>query len=183
MCRMGYLRFAPPPFEKSMSYCLFICTNVGALTTLFRVLYLCKFELTVFGIFVEWQTNRQRHARTERETDRQTCYYRQSHTDRVGERDKDRQSDRRAKTDRQTHKNTHTDGRTECSVACCVNVCQADLIHLGAKYSPCMRRDENVMDAILQDRQKENQTGCCVRNDGSGCVQSLQEDCSVSSTL
>jgi len=60
---------------------------------------------------------------------------------------------------------------------------QADLIHLGAKYSPCMRHDEHVMNAILDDRQKEKETGCCVRNDGSGCVQTQQADCSVCSTL
>jgi len=74
-----------------------------------------------------------------------------------------------------------------CSLVCvCGSVrvlecMQADLIHLGAKYSPCMRRDENVMNAIMQDRQKENKTGCCVRSDGSGCVQTQRRDCPVSS--
>lgn len=55
---------------------------------------------------------------------------------------------------------------------------QADLIHLGARYSPCMRRDSNVEYAIAEDRLKESQTACCVRNDGSGCVQSQESLCS-----
>jgi len=44
-----------------------------------------------------------------------------------------------------------------------------------------MRRDENVLNAIMLDRRKENATGCCVRNDGSGCVQTQRQHCSVSS--
>ena len=57
---------------------------------------------------------------------------------------------------------------------------QADLIHLGAKYSPCMRSDENVVNAIKNDRNRENKTACCIRNDGSGCVQASNHECSVS---
>ena len=56
---------------------------------------------------------------------------------------------------------------------------EADLIHLGAKYSPCMRRDKNVEDALLEDKMLENKTACCIRNDGSGCMQSTKSDCSV----
>ena len=37
---------------------------------------------------------------------------------------------------------------------------QADLIHLGAKYSPCMRKDQNVEDAITGDRRLESETAC-----------------------
>ncbi|CAH1794931.1 unnamed protein product [Owenia fusiformis] len=55
---------------------------------------------------------------------------------------------------------------------------QADLIHLGAKYSPCMRPDTHVVNAIAYDRNKENNTACCIRNDGSGCVQSSRAGCS-----
>lgn len=55
---------------------------------------------------------------------------------------------------------------------------QADLIHLGAKYSPCMRRDYNIEQAIRNDREKENKTACCIRNDGSGCVQLPEDHCS-----
>jgi len=57
---------------------------------------------------------------------------------------------------------------------------QADLIHLGAKYSPCMRRDENVERAITGDRRAESQSACCIRNDHSGCVQASRSNCSVS---
>jgi hypothetical protein len=57
---------------------------------------------------------------------------------------------------------------------------QADLIHMGAKYSPCMRDDENVRRAILNLKAIENETACCVLNDGSGCVQTVEEKCSVS---
>lgn len=57
---------------------------------------------------------------------------------------------------------------------------KADLIHLGAKYSPCMRRDDNVERAIADDRHAESQTACCIRNDQSGCVQTSRGNCSVS---
>ena len=57
---------------------------------------------------------------------------------------------------------------------------KADLIHLGAKYSPCMRKDANVEKAISDDRTRENETACCVRNDGAGCVQTPRKRCSVS---
>ena len=58
---------------------------------------------------------------------------------------------------------------------------QADLIHLGARYSPCMRADENVIAAIEQDRDAERRSACCVRNDGSGCHQTTLATCSVRS--
>ena len=59
-------------------------------------------------------------------------------------------------------------------------ILKADLIHLGAKYSPCMRKDANIEHALADDRQVESRTACCIRDDGSGCVQSLESDCSVS---
>ncbi|RUS91004.1 hypothetical protein EGW08_001221 [Elysia chlorotica] len=55
---------------------------------------------------------------------------------------------------------------------------QADLIHLGAKYSPCMRVDENLNRALEYDRKEESETACCIRNDGSGCVQTVEGGCS-----
>lgn len=55
---------------------------------------------------------------------------------------------------------------------------QADLIHLGAKYSPCMRKDYNVEEAIKADKERENKSSCCIRNDGAGCVQTSQTKCS-----
>ncbi|XP_035468785.1 inactive rhomboid protein 1 isoform X5 [Scophthalmus maximus] len=52
------------------------------------------------------------------------------------------------------------------------------LIHLGAKFSPCMRRDQEIQKLIQEKRARESESGCCVRNDRSGCLQTLQEECS-----
>ena len=58
---------------------------------------------------------------------------------------------------------------------------QEDLVLLGARYAPCMRRDERLFNLIEQDRIKESMSGCCIRNDGSGCVQmNSRIDCLVS---
>lgn len=56
----------------------------------------------------------------------------------------------------------------------------ADLIHLGAKFAPCMRVDDKITQEVDKIRLKERETACCIRNDDSGCVQSSQADCSVS---
>ncbi|KAG8129000.1 hypothetical protein E2320_015782 [Naja naja] len=53
-----------------------------------------------------------------------------------------------------------------------------DLIHLGAKFSPCIRKDQQIETLIQKEREKEHHSGCCVQNDNSGCVQTLREDCS-----
>lgn len=65
----------------------------------------------------------------------------------------------------------------KCHVAA---VLQEALIHLGAKFSPCMRQDEEIHNMMQEKRAKERESGCCVRNDRSGCLQTLQEECSVS---
>ncbi|XP_069050711.1 inactive rhomboid protein 2 [Lepisosteus oculatus] len=52
------------------------------------------------------------------------------------------------------------------------------LIHLGAKFSPCIRRDEQISALIQKARELEKESGCCVQNDNSGCVQTKREDCS-----
>lgn len=57
---------------------------------------------------------------------------------------------------------------------------QESLIHLGAKYSPCMRQDKQVHELIREKRAVERNSACCVRNDRSGCVQTSEEECSVS---
>lgn len=49
---------------------------------------------------------------------------------------------------------------------CDLLVFQAHLIHLGAKYAPCMRPDERIGDKIAVDRELENHTACCISNDG-----------------
>ncbi|KOX68294.1 Inactive rhomboid protein 1 [Melipona quadrifasciata] len=54
----------------------------------------------------------------------------------------------------------------------------ADLIHLGAKFAPCMRRDIKILKEIDVWRERERDTACCIRNDDSGCVQSSKADCS-----
>ena len=55
----------------------------------------------------------------------------------------------------------------------------ADLIHLGAKYTPCMRQDSQIEKEIYSSNIIEsNSTGCCVRNDGSGCLQTTKDHCS-----
>ncbi|CAB0035965.1 unnamed protein product [Trichogramma brassicae] len=56
----------------------------------------------------------------------------------------------------------------------------SDLIHLGAKFAPCMRRDIKILKEIDVWREKERDTACCIRNDDSGCVQSSRAECSVS---
>ncbi|XP_054166513.1 inactive rhomboid protein 1-like [Oppia nitens] len=55
----------------------------------------------------------------------------------------------------------------------------ADLIHLGAKYTPCMRKDQKIYDIIDDERRAERETGCCIRNDNSGCVQTFKDKCST----
>lgn len=54
-----------------------------------------------------------------------------------------------------------------------------DLVHLGAKFASCMRRDYKILDVIAKIKRQERETACCIRNDDSGCVQSSQADCSV----
>lgn len=43
-----------------------------------------------------------------------------------------------------------------------------------------MRKDENIQNAIDLDRAEEKTSGCCIRDDGSGCRQTVQTKCSVS---
>ncbi|XP_034049995.1 inactive rhomboid protein 1 isoform X2 [Thalassophryne amazonica] len=52
------------------------------------------------------------------------------------------------------------------------------LIHLGAKFSPCMRQDQEIHQLMQEKRAQERESGCCVRNDRSGCLQMSQEECS-----
>nr|XP_018913799.1 PREDICTED: inactive rhomboid protein 2 isoform X2 [Bemisia tabaci] len=54
----------------------------------------------------------------------------------------------------------------------------ADLIHMGAKFAPCMRKDAKILKDIEKRREKERDTACCIHNDDSGCVQSSRSDCS-----
>ncbi|XP_059763732.1 inactive rhomboid protein 2 isoform X2 [Balaenoptera ricei] len=53
-----------------------------------------------------------------------------------------------------------------------------DLIHLGAKFSPCIRKDRQIERLVLRERGLERDSGCCVQNDHSGCIQTQEQDCS-----
>lgn len=53
-----------------------------------------------------------------------------------------------------------------------------DLIHLGAKFSPCIRQDSQIVSLIKRAKDMERESGCCVQNDNAGCVQTLSSDCS-----
>ena len=55
----------------------------------------------------------------------------------------------------------------------------ADVIHLGAVFAPCMRQDGLLLKAIKDTRKRENEeSGCCVKNDRSFCMQTTKEECS-----
>ena len=55
----------------------------------------------------------------------------------------------------------------------------ADVIHLGAVFAPCMRHDRGIQETTELASKKENDlSGCCVRNDGSGCLQTTKTSCS-----
>lgn len=60
---------------------------------------------------------------------------------------------------------------------------QIDLIHLGAKFSPCIRKDQQIDQLVLRERDLERDSGCCVQNDHSGCIQTQRKDCSVGPAL
>uniref|UniRef100_A0A6A7FXB2 Inactive rhomboid protein 1-like n=1 Tax=Hirondellea gigas TaxID=1518452 RepID=A0A6A7FXB2_9CRUS len=55
---------------------------------------------------------------------------------------------------------------------------QHALVALGAKFTPCMRWDATVQEGILRQQELEELTGCCVRYDQSGCVQTTDGHCS-----
>ncbi|KAL3083031.1 hypothetical protein niasHS_010833 [Heterodera schachtii] len=49
----------------------------------------------------------------------------------------------------------------------------ADLVHTGAKFTPCMRRDDKIFEQIIEERKTEAEsTGCCVGL--SGCFQTSE---------
>ncbi|XP_031554181.1 inactive rhomboid protein 1-like isoform X2 [Actinia tenebrosa] len=54
----------------------------------------------------------------------------------------------------------------------------AALIHLGAKFAPCMRHDKLLTEALERERYEEVKSGCCIKTDGSGCIQSSPSNCS-----
>ena len=49
---------------------------------------------------------------------------------------------------------------------------QEALVLLGANYAPCMRKDRQLTRELENDKAREAaESGCCIRNDRSGCVQ------------
>ncbi|KAF5401385.1 hypothetical protein PHET_05379 [Paragonimus heterotremus] len=60
-----------------------------------------------------------------------------------------------------------------------LSIRRPDLIRLGARFGPCMRSDPLVQREVIE-RQKalDRVSGCCIRNDGSGCFQTRRERCS-----
>ena len=55
-----------------------------------------------------------------------------------------------------------------------------DLIHLGAKFAPCMRKDPNIAELHDKIKKRESETSCCIYTDNSGCYQSSASECNVS---
>lgn len=54
------------------------------------------------------------------------------------------------------------------------------LIHLGAKYSPCMRKDKAYFEKIADDAVVEDTSGCCIRKDLNACWQTERSKCTSS---
>ncbi len=53
------------------------------------------------------------------------------------------------------------------------------LVRAGAGFAPCMRPSSSALDTALDSsRSRERRSGCCVRNDRSGCAQTAPEHCS-----
>lgn len=58
-----------------------------------------------------------------------------------------------------------------------------DLILLGAKYSPCMRRDTQIEALLSHEYETERGSACCIYNDKSGCVQTISDENYICSNL
>jgi hypothetical protein len=50
------------------------------------------------------------------------------------------------------------------------------LIRLGAKYTPCMRRDKKIYDMINCERKMKKNTSCCINTSGN-CLQTEESLC------
>lgn len=51
---------------------------------------------------------------------------------------------------------------------------------MGAKFAPCMRSDKRLKEVLAEYKKSESETGCCVKSDDSGCIQTSEKECSVS---
>lgn len=55
----------------------------------------------------------------------------------------------------------------------------ADLIRLGAKYTPCIRTHDEVTSRYEKQVQLEAESGCCIDSTTGRCMQTLPEQCLV----
>ena len=55
----------------------------------------------------------------------------------------------------------------------------ADLIRLGAKYTPCMRRHDEVSNRYEKHARLETMSGCCIDSMTDRCMQTLPHQCLV----
>ncbi|CAF3379504.1 unnamed protein product [Rotaria sp. Silwood1] len=53
----------------------------------------------------------------------------------------------------------------------------ADLIRLGAKYTPCMRRHDEVNNRYEKQARLETISGCCIDSTTGRCMQTLPQQC------
>ncbi|UJR10585.1 hypothetical protein I4U23_014784 [Adineta vaga] len=53
----------------------------------------------------------------------------------------------------------------------------ADLIRLGAKYTPCMRRHDEVEIRYKKQARLESTSGCCIDSTTGRCMQTLSQQC------
>ena len=55
----------------------------------------------------------------------------------------------------------------------------ADLIRLGANYTPCMRRHVEVSNRYEKQATLETMSGCCIDSMTDRCMQTLPHQCLV----
>jgi hypothetical protein len=55
----------------------------------------------------------------------------------------------------------------------------ADLIRLGAKYTPCIRRHDEVRNRYEKQARLESMSGCCIDSTTGRCMQTLSQQCLV----
>ncbi|CAF0761561.1 unnamed protein product [Adineta steineri] len=53
----------------------------------------------------------------------------------------------------------------------------ADLIRLGAKYTPCIRTHDEVKSRYEKQARLESMSGCCINSITGRCMQTLSEQC------
>lgn len=55
----------------------------------------------------------------------------------------------------------------------------ADLIRLGAKYTPCLRQHDEVRSRYEKQARLESMSGCCIDSSTDQCMQTLAQQCLV----